>query len=123
MQGCSEEQKPKPAVKVDENKHPRLSDPNPNAWNGLSMEVVISDVQESDGIFTSFICDEINKRLSVDPLGSLQALNEIDKKPRNYAFKICLSPEGEDPSGLLKAINEYSSKYPDLVKEITGATQ
>ena len=84
------------------------------------MEVIISDLQESDGIFSSFICDEINKRLSREPLVSLQALNVIDKKSRLYAFTICLSPEGEDPSGVLKAISKYSKEYPDLVKEITG---
>ena len=120
LQGCGEEQKPQPVAKVDENRNPRLIDLNPNAWNGLSMEVVISDFQESDGIFSSFICDEINKRLSREPLASLQALNVIDKKSRRYAFTICFSPEAEDPSGVFKAISKYSKEYPDLVKEITG---
>jgi hypothetical protein len=123
LQGCGEEQKPKPVVKVDENIHPRLSDPNPSAWEGLSMELVIADFQQSDGIFSSFICDEINKRLSVEPSGTLKELSTIDKKSRSYAFKICLSPEGEDPSGVLKAISKYSGEYPDLVKEIIGATK
>lgn len=123
MQGRGEEQKPQPVAKVDENRNPRLADPNSKAWEGLPMEVVISDFQQSDGIFSSFICDEINKRLSTDPIGSLRELNSIDVKPRTRAFKICLSPEGEDPAGILNAISKYSNDYPEVVKEITGATK
>ena len=122
--GCSEqEQASKPVQEVKQNKHPRLSEPDPRAWEGLPMEVVISDFQKSDGIFSSFICDELNKRLSENPSDSLSELNQIDKKTRMHAFKICLSPEGEDPSSVLKAIRNHSGEYPELVKEITGATK
>jgi hypothetical protein len=123
LHGCSEEHKTKPTVKTFENQHPRLSDLNPRAWEDLPMEVVIADFQQSDGIFTSFICDEINKRLSTDPSGSLRELHSIDKTARTSAFKICLSPEVGAPAGLLISINKYSNDYPELVKEITDATQ
>ncbi|MFC2073950.1 hypothetical protein ACFLR3_01730 [Campylobacterota bacterium] len=119
----SEEQVPNPSQKIEENKHPRLSDLDPKAWKGLPLEVVVSDFQVSDGIFSSFICDEFNKRLSTDPSGSLDKLNKIDKKSRIYLFKICLSPEGDDPSAVLKAIHAFTGEYPDLVKEITDATK
>lgn len=123
LQGCSEEQTPKPTVKVDDNLHPRFSELNPRAWEGLPMKVLISDFQQSDGIFSSFICDEINKRLSTDPSGSLRELHSIDKTSRTNAFKICLSPEVDVPAGVLISISKYSNDYPELVKEITYATE
>ena len=110
-------------LKSDKNRNPRLIDPDPNAWNDLNMNVVISDFQESDGIFSSFICDEIKKRLTTDPLNSLSSLNEIDKKSRVRAFRNCFSPEVSDSTKLMKAIKPYSNKYPELIKEISGNTR
>lgn len=123
LSGCDEEKKPQPMAKVDKNRNPRLVDLNPNAWKDLSMKVVISDFQESDGIYSSFICDEIRKRLSIDPLNSLRSLNEIDKKSRVRAFSICLSPEAEDSSVILKAVSPYSSEFPTLVSELKNAAK
>lgn len=112
-----------PITKGDENRNPRFAELNPYAWKGLPMEVVIVDFQESDGIFSSFICDEINRRLSGDLSGTLQAMSTIDKKSRINAFNICFHPESEGPLVGLKAISLYSKEYPDLVNEITGATE
>jgi len=125
LQGCDEERKPQPAAvaKVDENKNPRLSDPNPSAWKGLSMKVVISDFQESDGIFSSLICDEVRKRLSTEPLKSLQSLKEIDKNSRMRVFNNCLSPEADDSSAILNAVSAHSNEFPVLIGEIKNATK
>jgi hypothetical protein len=119
--GCSEEQKMQIVARGDENRNPRLNELNPYAWNGLPMEIVVSDFQESDGIYSSFICDEINKRLSEDPLGSLHAFNAIENESRIYLFKICLSPEVGAPPEVLKAVSQYAKEYPDLVNEINSA--
>jgi hypothetical protein len=51
---CGEENNPQPVTQGDTNRNPRMIDLDPNAWNDLPMEVVISDFQESDGIFSSF---------------------------------------------------------------------
>ncbi len=124
LQGCSEEQVSSPPQKAEEDRHPRFSKLDPKAWEGLPMKTVVSDFQTSDGIFSSFICDEINKRLSTDPSVSLEELNKIDTKSRTYAFKICFSPEGGDPSdAVLEAIRGLTGEYPDLVKEITDAAE
>ena len=93
LQGCGEEQQRQPEINLDEKRNPLLVVPNPKAWEGLPMVMVISDFEQSDGIFSSFICDEINKRLSADPLDSLKELNFIDVNSRTYVFKICFSPE------------------------------
>ena len=121
--GCSEEQHSEPVIKIDENKHPRLSELNPGAWEGLPMDIVISDFQQSDGIFSSFICDEINKRLSTDPSVSLNELKSVDKQSRIYVFKICFYPEGGEALGALEEISKYSDTYPVLIKEITEAAK
>ena len=107
----------------NENTNTRLSDPDPEAWNNLPMALVISDFQESDGIFSSFICDEINKRIKSEPLKSLHDLGAIDKKSRKYAFKICFSPEGSDSTEVLNVISGYSNKYPEVVDEIRSAAK
>ena len=112
-----------PVSNLDANRNPRLIDPDPKAWKELNMDIVISDFQESDGIFSSFICDEITIRLITDPLNSLNSLNEIDKKSRVNAFKNCFSPEANDSSKVMKSIIPYSSKYPELIKEISGNTR
>ena len=121
--GFNYENKAQPTTEKEENTNPRLSEPNPSVWRDLPMEIVISDFQESDGIFSSFICDEIKKRLQAEPLKSLQALKVIDKKPRLYAFKICLSSEVSDTTNVLNAIIIYSNKYPELVEEIKSAAE
>ena len=87
------------------------------------MELVISDFQQSDGIFSSFICDEINKRIKSEPLKSLQELDAIDKKSRKNAFKNCFSSEAGDFSGVLNSISGYSNNYPELVDEIRNAAK
>ena len=121
--GFNDENKAQPITKKEEYTNPRLSEPNPSAWNNLSMEIVISDFQESDGIFSSFICDEIKKRLKAEPLKSLQSLNAIDRKSRLYAFKICFSSEGSDTSSVLNAIKIYTNKFPVLVGEIKNVAK
>ena len=118
---CNDENLAQPITK-NENTNTRLSDPNPGAWNNLPMELVISDFQESDGIFSSFICDEINKRIKSEPSKSLQELDAVDKESRKYAFKNCFSSEASDSSGVLNIISGYSNKYPELVDEIRNAT-
>jgi hypothetical protein len=119
--GISGEGEGVPESRIDENKNPRFSELTPKAWEGLSMEVVVSDFQHSDGIFSSFICDEIIRRLSLEPLDTLQALSQIDKDSRTNAFKICFHPEQGEGSAALVAIKQYSNKYPELVKEINDA--
>lgn len=121
--GFNDENNAQPITEKEENTNPRLSEPNPSAWNNLPMEVVISDFGESDGIFSSFICDEINKRIKSEPLKSLQELDAVDKKSRKYAFKNCFSPEASDSSGVLNIISGYSNKFPELVGEIRNATK
>ena len=121
--GPNDQNKAQPVTKKEENTNPRLSEPDPSAWNNLPMEIVISDFQESDGIFSSFICDEIKKRLKTEPLESLQSLNVIDRKSRLYAFRICLSSEVSDTSSVLNAIKIYSDKFPELVEEIKSAAK
>lgn len=121
--GCGNEQKTEPVARVDKSQNPRFADLNPRAWEGLPMEVLMSDFQHSDGIFSSFICDEINKRLSSDPSGSLGELKLIDKESRTRAFKLCLSPEIGAPPEVLNAVNKYANEYPDLVNEILEAAE
>ena len=123
LQGCDEEKKAQPVAQINENRNPRLIDLNPNAWKDLPMKVVISDFQKSDGIFSSFICDEIRKRLSTKPLKTLQSMKEIEKKSRIRALNNCLSPESEDSSAIIKAINTYSTEFPVLIGEIKDATK
>ena len=119
---CNDDNLAQPFTK-NENTNTRLSDPNPGAWNNLPMELVISDFQESDGIFSSFICDEINKRIKSEPLKSLQELDAVDKKSRNNVFKNCFSSEAGDFSGVLNSISGYSNRYPELVDEIRNAAK
>jgi hypothetical protein len=119
---CNDDNLAQPITK-NENTSTRLSDPNPNAWSNSPMDLIISDFQESDGIFSSFICDEINKRIKSEPLKSLQELDAVDKKSRKYAFKICFSSEAGDFSGVLNSISGYSNKYPELVDEIRNAAK
>ena len=90
--GCTEDHEHQLITDIEKNNNPRLVELNPKAWERLPMEVVISDFQQSDGVFSSFICDEIIKRLSSDPLGTLEELNSIDMTSRTYAFKICIQP-------------------------------
>ena len=121
--GFHDQNNAQPVAEKEENTNPRLSEPNPSAWNNLPMEVVISDFRESDGIFSSFICDEINKRITSEPLKSLQELDAVDKTSRKYAFKNCFSPEASDSSGILSIISDYSNNFPELVGEIRNATK
>ena len=95
---------------------------NPRAWDNVSMAVLIADFQQADGIFSSFICDELMKQLSIKPLTSLDALNLIDIQSRNKAFTICFHPEAGEAGTVLKAINPYTDKYPILVKQIMDAS-
>lgn len=111
------------SITQNNNTNTRLNDPNPEAWSTLPMEIVISDFQKSDGIFSSFICDEINKRIQSEPLKSLHDLDAIDKKSRKYAFKICFSPEASDSTEVLNVISGYSNKYPEVVDEIRSAAK
>jgi hypothetical protein len=83
--------------------------------------VVISDFQDSDGIYSSFICGELIKRLALKPLDTLKALDQIDKDSRTNAFRICFHPEEGEGTNALEAIEEYSSNFPGLVKEINQA--
>ena len=122
-QGCTEEHELQPVTNVVKNSNPRLVELNPRAWEKLPMEVVISDFQQSDGIFSSFICDEIIKRLSSDSLSTLKELNTIDVASRTYAFKICMSPEYGEGSIVLEPISKYANQYTELVNEIIAATQ
>ena len=123
LQGCGEEQIFKPKREVEHKSHPRLSELNPYAWKSLPMKTVIADFQQSDGIFSSFICDEIDKRLSENLLDTLKDLNAIDMKSRRYTFKICFSPESEHPSLPLEKIRVYSREFPELINEISEAMQ
>lgn len=107
---------------VIENRGPRMVKMDPYAWRGLPMETLIADFQLSDGVFSSFICDELTGRLVADPSGSLQALNAIDKPSRIKAFKSCLHPEVGFPAGLLEGVNKYSEEYPQLIHEINVAS-
>ncbi len=106
---------------VIENKNPRMVELDPYAWRGVPMAMVIADFQQSDGVFSSFICDELTNRLTDEPLVSLQSLNAIDRKSRVYAFGVCLSPEAGIPAGLVEGVSRYSKDYPELVNEITAA--
>lgn len=123
LHGCEDEKKTQPVATTKENSNPRLIDLNPNSWKNLPMKLVISDFQESDGISSSFICDEITKRLSTEPLKSLQSMEEIDKESRVYAFNNCFSPEGGDPSRVLKSVSIYAKDFPVLISEIKNATK
>jgi hypothetical protein len=120
---CGEENNPQPVTQGDTNRNPRMIDLDPNAWNDLPMEVVISDFQESDGIFSSFICDELIKRLVTDTSNSLKQLNKIDRNSRINAFKNCFSPEIGVSSKVIEAVIRFSKKYPILVKEISDSTK
>ena len=120
--GLNGENKAEPVTR-SENTNPRLNDPNPDAWNNLPMELVISDFQKFDGIFSSFICDEINRRIKSETLKTLQELETIDKRSRVYAFSNCFSPEANDYSKMLDIIRGYSNKFPELVGEIVNATK
>ncbi len=116
---CGEEQKPQPAVEmIDESRNQRLIDLNPNAWKDLPMKVVISDFQESDGIFSSFICDELTSRMIAETSKSLKSLDSIDRNSRVRAFKICLHSEAYDSSKMMKAVNSYTEVFPELVEDI-----
>jgi hypothetical protein len=121
VQGVCDEGKGASESRINDKNNPRLADLNPYAWQGLPMEVVISDFQHSDGIYSSFICGEIIKRLALKPLDTLKALDQIDKDSRTYAFKICFHPEEGEGSNALESINEYKNRYPELVKEINQA--
>lgn len=87
------------------------------------MKTVIADFQESDGVFSSFICDEIAKRLTEDLKGSLLELEDIEKKSRMKAFRICLSPEDGGPPGLMENIENYANDFPELILEIKNAAE
>ncbi|MDH3360245.1 MAG: hypothetical protein OEL55_05175, partial [Desulfobulbaceae bacterium] len=93
----------------------RLAELNPRAWDGLPMTVLIDDFQHSDGIFSSFICDEIIKRMTADPQGALRELNLIENEKRSRALGICFSPEVGEGYGAVEATAKYADQYPGLI--------
>lgn len=107
----------------DEDDNPRFAELDPRAWDGLPMSVLIDDFQHSDGVFSSFICDEIIKRITADPQGALQDLNAIDVLKRGRAFEVCFSPEVGEGYGAVEAALKYSNQYPGLVEEIKKAAE
>ena len=121
VQGVSSEGEGVSERIINDKNNPRFADLNPYAWEGLPMDVVISDFQHSDGIFSSFICGEIIRRLASKPMDTLKALEAIDIGARTKAFTICFHPELGEGSDALEAIEPYANRYPELVKEITDA--
>lgn len=121
VQGVGSEGEGVPERIINDKNNPRFADLNPNAWEGLPMDVVISDFQHSDGVFSSFICGEIIRRLASEPEATLKALEPIDKDARTKAFRICFHPELGEGSNALEAIEPYANRHPELVKEITDA--
>ncbi len=112
-------------TKTIDDVNPRLTDLNPNAWKELSMKEIFSDLQKADGIFSSFICDEIATRLTEKSLNTLKEIEDqnIERESRINAFNVCLSPEERDPTKVLKAIAPYKKKFPQLCNEIHNATK
>ena len=111
-----------PFAYADE-ENPRMIELNPNAWKTLPMETVIADFQEADGVFSGFICNEIIKRLKANPATALKDLSLVNKVSRKKAFHICMHPESGEGFVVLKPIKPFASQYPELVKEITAATE
>ena len=122
-QGIGGEGEDAPGRIVNDKNNPRFAELNPYAWEGLPLEVVISDFQHSDGIYSSFICGEIIKRLASEPEDTLKALEPIDKDARNKAFKICFHPEVGEGSDAIEAIDPYANVYPEQIKEINDASE
>lgn len=113
-----------PAMGFTENtQNPRMLKLDPYAWQGLPMKVIISDFQQSDGVFTSFICGEIINRLSKNTLQTLKELNDIDEPSRTDVFKICMHPESGEGFVVLKPISQYKKQFPEVVNEIVFATE
>lgn len=123
VQGISGEREGASESRINDKNNPRFADLNPYAWEDLPMAVVISDFQQSDGIYSSFICGEIIKRLATEPLLALKALEPIDKAARTRAFSICFHPELGEGYEALEAISQYANRYPELIEEINQAAK
>lgn len=107
----------------EEDSTPRFTTLNPYAWRGLPMQTVMADFQMSDGIFSSFICDEVSRRFVADTEATLQSLSEIEGGSHIEMFTLCYSPEIGAPEGVIKAVTDYATRYPQLFDELMSASE